>query len=168
MLLVVVGLGVFSVVISFISLYKSLMIEMYLILCVFYLIGVPIQHTLDSYDHYFHLDYEFFVESLVFASHNNLPSCISQMNMKICKVHGSQDIFSLMYMPKNFVLVLYGMCVPWNITCGNNGFLFCVVWKDIANVFWYWYLFSICVVTSCNNRFVNFIQLKYSLIKCQQ
>ena len=40
-----------------------------------------------------------------------------------------------MYMPKNFVLVLYGISLPSDITCGNTGFLFCMVWKDIANVF---------------------------------
>ena len=38
-------------------------------------------------------------------------------------------------MPRNFVSVLYGMPLPANVTCGNNGFLFCVVWKDITTVF---------------------------------
>jgi len=37
-------------------------------------------------------------------------------------------------MPKNFVSVLYGISLPSNITCQITGFLFCVVWKDIANV----------------------------------
>jgi len=38
-------------------------------------------------------------------------------------------------MPKKFVSVLYGISLPSNITCGNTGFLFFVVWKDIDNVF---------------------------------
>jgi hypothetical protein len=33
-------------------------------------------------------------------------------------------------MLRNFVSVLYGISLPANITSGNNGFLFCVVWKD--------------------------------------
>ena len=40
-----------------------------------------------------------------------------------------------MYMPKNFVSELYGMSLPANVTCGVIDFLFCGVWKDIANVF---------------------------------
>ena len=47
----------------------------------------------------------------------------------------SHFIFSLMYIPKNFVTALYGIALPSNITCGNTGFLFCIVWKDIASVF---------------------------------
>ena len=47
------GLGVFSIVISFISLYKRLIIEMNLIPYVFLPIGSLIQHTLGNYDHYY-------------------------------------------------------------------------------------------------------------------
>jgi hypothetical protein len=46
---------------------------MNLILCVFNLIGFLIQPTLGDYDHYYELVYNFFVESVASATHNNLP-----------------------------------------------------------------------------------------------
>jgi hypothetical protein len=46
---------------------------MNLIPYVFLLIGSLVQHTLSNYNHYYQLDYEFFVESLVYAIHSSLP-----------------------------------------------------------------------------------------------
>ena len=36
--------------------------------------------------------------------------------------------------PRNFVSVLYGITLSSYKTCGRAGFLFCVVWNDIAIV----------------------------------
>jgi hypothetical protein len=40
-----------------------------------------------------------------------------------------------MYIPRNFVSVLYGISLPSKVTSGNTDFLFFVIWKETANVF---------------------------------